>query len=90
MVKVIVAPTKFDAENVIGQFIDDSHYDEVISEDCDFYAPSPYGEDPHDESRLIFKGILVRLRIELLHLISPLEKTSWKNNKIKTLTNHQY
>ena len=55
MVKVIVAPTKFDAENVIGQFIDDSHYDEVISEDCDFYAPSPYGEDPHDESRLIFK-----------------------------------
>ena len=55
MVKVIVAPKKFDAEHVIGQFIDDSHYDEVISEDCDFYAPAPYGEDPYDESRLIFK-----------------------------------
>lgn len=55
MVKVVVAPTKFDAEHVIGQFIDESHYDEVIDEDCDFYAPPPYGEDPHDESRLIFK-----------------------------------
>ena len=39
MVKVIVAPTKFDAEHVVGQFIDDSHYDEVIDEGCDFYAP---------------------------------------------------
>jgi hypothetical protein len=55
MVKVVVAPTKFDAEHVVGQFIDESHYDEVIDEDCDFYAPAPYGEDPHDESRLIFK-----------------------------------
>jgi len=55
MVRVVIAPTKFDAEHVIGQFIDESHYDEVIDEDCDFYAPTPYGEDPHDESRLIFK-----------------------------------
>ena len=55
MVKVIIAPDKFDAEHVVGKFIDESHYDEVISEDCDFYAPTPYGEDPYDESLLIFK-----------------------------------
>jgi hypothetical protein len=55
MVKVIVARTKVDVKEVTGQFIDESHYDEIIDEDCDFYAPTPYGEDPHDESRLIFK-----------------------------------
>ena len=40
MVRVIVAEQKFDAEHVIGQFIDESHYDEIIDEDCDFYAPA--------------------------------------------------
>ena len=40
MVKVIVAETKLDCEHLLGQFLDENHYDTLIDEDCDFYAPT--------------------------------------------------
>lgn len=39
MVKVIVADRKYDSQHLLGQFLDDSHYDLLIEEDCDVYAP---------------------------------------------------
>jgi hypothetical protein len=39
MVKVIVAQTKHDCEHLLGQFLDESHYDTLVEEDCDVYAP---------------------------------------------------
>jgi hypothetical protein len=54
MVKVIVAKSKVDAENLIGYFLDDSHYDILINEDTDCYIPS--GVDGiKDESTIAFK-----------------------------------
>lgn len=38
MVQVIVAKEKHDAQHLIGQFLDESHYDVLIEEDTDFYA----------------------------------------------------
>jgi hypothetical protein len=40
MVKVIVADRKHDASHLLGQFLDESHYDLLIQEDCDVYAPA--------------------------------------------------
>lgn len=39
MVKVIVAENKIDCEHLLGQFLDESHFDTLIEEDCDVYAP---------------------------------------------------
>ena len=40
MVKVIVAEKKIDCEHLIGQFVDERHYDFLIEEDCDVYMPA--------------------------------------------------
>ena len=40
MVKVIVADRKYDVPELLGQFLDESHYDLLIEEDCDVYAPA--------------------------------------------------
>lgn len=37
-VRVIVCKTKLDVEHLLGQFLDESHYDTLIEEDCDVYA----------------------------------------------------
>lgn len=39
MVKRIVAREKIDCEKLLGQFLDESHYDTLIEEDCDCYQP---------------------------------------------------
>jgi hypothetical protein len=39
MVKVIVAERKYDCQELLGKFVDESHYDFLIEEDCDVYAP---------------------------------------------------
>jgi hypothetical protein len=39
MVTIIVASTKFDAEHLIGQFVDESHYDILVDQDADCYTP---------------------------------------------------
>lgn len=40
MVKVIVAAEKHDCEHLLGQFVDESHFDILIEEDCDAYLPA--------------------------------------------------
>jgi hypothetical protein len=71
MVKVIVADRKYDSEHLLGQFLDESHYDVLVEEDCDVYAPPNCDlatqancdvprdcsgcESGQDESRIIFK-----------------------------------
>ena len=39
MVKVIVAEKKIDCSHLLGKFVDESHYDFLIEEDCDVYMP---------------------------------------------------
>lgn len=39
MARVIVSKEKLNCEKLLGQFLDESHYDELIDEDCNFYAP---------------------------------------------------
>lgn len=55
MVKVIVAKQKYDCKHLQGQFVDESHYDILVEEDCDVYMPAPHGEDPYSEERIVFK-----------------------------------
>lgn len=43
MTRVIVAETKLDCEHLLGQFLDESHFDEIIDEDCNFFAPPACG-----------------------------------------------
>ncbi len=40
MVRVIVADKKLDCSHLVGQFLDESHYDTLITEDCDAYMPA--------------------------------------------------
>jgi len=54
-VKVIVADKKIDCKHLIGQFVDENHYDHLIEEDTDVYMPAPYGEDPINEDRIVLK-----------------------------------
>lgn len=39
-VRVIVADRKYDCEHLIGMFLNESHYDTLINEDCDVYMPA--------------------------------------------------
>ena len=49
MTKVIIAKSKIDCEHLLGQFLDDSHFDTVINEDTDCYLGS------EDEDNIAFK-----------------------------------
>jgi hypothetical protein len=40
MVKVIVADRKHDCSHLLGQFLDESHYDILVEEDADVYMPA--------------------------------------------------
>ena len=56
MVKIIVAESKLDCEHLLGQYVDDSHYDIVINEDTDCYMESVFGSSSlGDEQRIAFK-----------------------------------
>lgn len=56
MVKVIVADRKYDCQELLGKFVDESHYDLLIEEDCDVYMPLPAGmEENYGEDRIILK-----------------------------------
>ena len=45
MVKVIVADSKLDCEHLLGQYLDESHFDIVINEDTDCYMEADCGLD---------------------------------------------
>jgi hypothetical protein len=57
MVKVIVAPQKYDMSHMLGQFPDESHYDHLIEEDTDVYMPEVPGhpELTFTEERIVLK-----------------------------------
>lgn len=55
MVYVLLANTKHDCEHLLGQFLDESHYDVLIEEDTDCYDVTGIGSDGVDESRIAFK-----------------------------------
>lgn len=55
MTRVIVAETKHNCEHLLGQFLDDSHYDILVEEDCDFYAPNSSLTEGNGEHNIIFK-----------------------------------
>jgi hypothetical protein len=40
MTKIIVAKNKLDCEHLLGQFVDESHYDILVEEDTDCYLPA--------------------------------------------------
>lgn len=54
-VKTIIAPVAHDCEHLLGTYLDESHYDTVIDEDCDFYAPPTGLEKSCGEHNIIFK-----------------------------------
>ena len=54
MVRVITADIHHDCEHLVGQFVDETHYDILIEEDCDLYAPPALGEE-NSEKNIIFK-----------------------------------
>ena len=57
-VRVIVADEHHDCEHLLGKFLDESHYDVLIDEDCDFYAPPEntlFGVEETSEEKCIFK-----------------------------------
>jgi hypothetical protein len=56
MVKIIVAESKLDCEHLLGQYVDESHYDIVINEDTDCYMESVMGSPSlGNEQRIAFK-----------------------------------
>lgn len=55
MVRTIIAKQKYDCKHLEGQFVDESHYDILVEEDCDVYMPTPHGDDPYSEERIVFK-----------------------------------
>lgn len=60
-VRVIVADKMENCDHLLGTFLDDSHYDILIDEDCDLYAPvgtnlsSQDSSTVADEKRVLFK-----------------------------------
>lgn len=55
-VRIIIAPTVIPSDHLLATFLDERHYDELIDEDCDFYAP-PVGLEGecYDEHNIVFK-----------------------------------
>lgn len=54
--KVIVADKKIDCEHLLGQFLDENHYDTLIEEDADVYMPHIPGQaESLSEERVILK-----------------------------------
>lgn len=49
MIKVIIARSKVDCEHLLGQFLDESHFDTVINEDTDCFFQN------EDDSNIAFK-----------------------------------
>ena len=54
MTKVVTADRHYDSEHLLGQFVDETHYDVLYDEDVDFYAPPGMGEE-NSEKNIIFK-----------------------------------
>jgi len=54
-VNVIYADKKYDCEHLLGQFVDKEHYDLLITEDSDVYAPTMDGSRTEDNIVAMFR-----------------------------------
>jgi len=55
MTQVITAPVWHNCEDLVGTFLDHSHYDTLVDFDCDFYAPNSSLTGENGEHNIIFK-----------------------------------
>lgn len=61
MVKVIYLEKKYTNESILGKFLDESHYDLLLEEDCDVYKPLEHTADAlgnkieHGEHNLLLR-----------------------------------
>lgn len=55
MVKVITAEKHINCDHLLGKFLDHSHYDILIEEDCDFYVPNTSLLEGNGEHNIAFK-----------------------------------
>lgn len=53
MVKIIQLEKKYDAENLLGKFLDHDAYDIVLNEDADVYKPLGLGEEQSENNILL-------------------------------------
>lgn len=53
MVKIIQLQHVYNAENLLGKFLDDDAYDIVLNEDTDVYKPLGIGEEPSENNILL-------------------------------------
>ena len=68
MVKVIVARNKIDCSHLLGQFLDESHYDVLIEEDTDCYQKADC--DPVTMSSCNFEACADCTQINTQHRIT--------------------
>jgi hypothetical protein len=54
-VKVIIAKKKHECEDLLGKFLDESHYDILVNEDTDFYTPLDSLNEHNKELQIAFK-----------------------------------
>ncbi len=54
-VQVITADKWLNCEHLLGTFLDDSHYDVLIEDDCDFYVPNNSLVEGNGEHNIAFK-----------------------------------
>lgn len=55
MTRIIYATEVHNCDHLLGKFLDESHYDTLIDEDCDFYAPNSSLTSGHGEHNIAFK-----------------------------------
>ena len=55
MTRVITADKHHNCEHLLGTFLDESHYDILIEEDCDFYMPAKNLDGTNSEENILFK-----------------------------------
>lgn len=53
MTRVVHLKKYYEAEKYLGTFLDESSYDELITEDVDVYKPVPFGEIPTEDDVLL-------------------------------------
>jgi hypothetical protein len=68
MTKVIYCEKKFDCNDLIGKFLDSSHYDHLLTEDTDVYAPSLHGDMTEENVVVRFrKNVFTQEELDLCY-----------------------
>lgn len=68
MVKTIYADRKWDCEHLLGQFVDESSYDTLLTEDTDIYGPTMDGSKTEENILVKFrKNVFTKEELELCY-----------------------